>query len=144
MVHFISTLHIKTKILFVNNDVYYKTNNIYSLLLAKEFLINEDTLLLESDLIFEESVIDAILDDPGETLVLVDKYESWMDGTCMELDDNDAIKEFVPGKYLNFAEKDNYYKTVNIYKFSKDFSSNGYIPFLEAYLKAMGMNIMSL
>lgn len=140
LVDFISTLHIKTKILFVNNDVYCKTNNIYSLLLTKDFLVNEDTLLLESDLIFEESVIDAILDDPRETLALVDKYESWMDGTCMELDENDVIKEFVPGKYLNYAEKDNYYKTVNIYKFSKDFSSNVYIPFLEAYLKAMGMN----
>lgn len=140
LVEFINKLCIKTKIIYVNNDIYYKTNNIYSLLLTKDFLINEDTLLLESDLIFEESVIDAILYDPRETLVLVDKFESWMDGTCMELDDNDAIKEFVPGRYLNFAEKENYYKTVNIYKFSRDFSSNVYIPFLEAYLKAMGMN----
>ena len=33
-----------------------------------------------------------------------------------------------------------YYKTVNIYKFSKSFLSSTYVPFLEAYVKSMGKN----
>jgi len=41
----------KLKIEYVNNDVYDKTNNIYSLALAKKQLQEDDTLLIESDLI---------------------------------------------------------------------------------------------
>lgn len=137
---FINSLHIKTPVIFVDNEIYDKTNNIYSLLLAKDYLVHEDTLLLESDIIFEEGLIDTLLDDPRETLALVDKFASWMDGTCMELDEDDSIRDFIPGKYLRFEEKEHYYKTVNIYKFSKHFSANIYIPFLEAYFKAMGVN----
>jgi len=140
LIDFIQTLKIKTAIKYVDNPIYDKTNNIYSLALANEYLINEDTLLFESDLIFEESLVDCLLEDERETLALVDKYESWMDGTCMVLDDGDNIVDFIPGKYLNFQEKDKYYKTVNIYKFSKHFSANTYVPFLEAYKKAMGVN----
>ena len=35
LVDFISTLKINTPIEYVNNDIYYKTNNIYSLYLAR-------------------------------------------------------------------------------------------------------------
>lgn len=140
LIEFISSLNIKTPIQYIENPIYDKTNNIYSLALAKEFLCKEDTILLESDLIFEESVIDVLLSDERETLALVDKFESWMDGTCMKLDENDNIIDFIPGKYLQFSEKDNYYKTVNIYKFSAEFSKRIYIPFLTAYEKAMGEN----
>lgn len=136
----IENLHLHTEVVFIDNTIYDKTNNIYSLLMAKEYLIKEDTLLLESDLIFEEALIDCLIEDPRPTLALVDKFASWMDGTCMELDSDDAIRDFIPGKYLKFEEKEQYYKTVNIYKFSQNFSANTYIPFLEAYLKAMGVN----
>ncbi len=37
-------------------------------------------------------------------------------------------------------DKDDYYKTVNIYKFGKKFSEMYYVPFLEAYSKALGNN----
>ena len=137
---YIGTLHIETPILFIHNDVYDKTNNIYSLALAKDYLCMEDTLLLESDLVFEESIIDDLLEDPRSTLAVVDHFESWMDGTCMGLVQEDRITDFIPGKLLKFAEKENYYKTVNIYKFSKHFSETTYVPFLLAYEKAMGEN----
>lgn len=140
LIDFITELNIETPIVYINNEIYYKTNNIYSLALAGEYLCNEDTLLFESDLIFEETVVDILLEDPRETLALVDKFESWMDGTCTVLDEEDRIVDFVPGKYLKFMERDQYYKTVNIYKFSKHFSKNTYMPFLEAYAKAMGNN----
>ena len=140
LIEFVKTLNIKTPVIFIENNIYDKTNNIYSLTLAKEYACEEDTLLLESDLIFEEALIDALLDDKRETLALVDKFENWMDGTCTILDDNDCIVDFVAGKYLDFANKDEYYKTVNIYKFCSNFSRNTYFPFLEAYAGAMGNN----
>lgn len=137
---YIDGLGIKTPIEYVVNEVYDKTNNIYSLALAKEFLRRDDTLLLESDLIFEDSVIGELLADTRSTLALVDKYESWMDGTCMKLGEGDRIEAFISHKNFNYAESDSYFKTVNIYKFSRDFSENCYIPFLEAYLQALGSN----
>ncbi|WP_276948630.1 aminotransferase class I/II-fold pyridoxal phosphate-dependent enzyme [Acetatifactor muris] len=137
---YIDGLGIKTPIVYVKNEIYNKTNNIYSLALAKEFLRREDTLLLESDLIFEDSVIRELLADTRSTLALVDKYESWMDGTCMKLGEGDRIEAFISHKNFNYADADSYFKTVNIYKFSKDFSENCYIPFLEAYLQALGSN----
>lgn len=140
LIDYISTLGIKTQITFIENPIYDKTNNIYSLALAKECLLEEDTLLLESDLIFEDGVLHSILEDPRETLALVDKYESWMDGTCLKINDDDSIEAFVPGKKFVFEDIPYYYKTVNIYKFSKHFSQTHYVPFLDAYSKALGNN----
>lgn len=140
LIKYIETLDIQTPIQFINNPFYFKTNNIYSLALAKEYLLQDDTLLLESDLIFEDAVLETLINDPRESLALVDKYESWMDGTCVKLASNDTIETFVPIKKFKFSEADTYYKTVNIYKFSKYFSTTHYVPFLEAYQKALGEN----
>lgn len=137
---YIDTLGIRTPIVYVQNPIYDKTNNIYSLALAKDYLCQDDTLLFESDLIFEDAVIDQLLDDPRETLALVDKYESWMDGTCVKLGPDDSIASFVPSKNFRFEEAHEYYKTVNIYKFGRHFSRTHYVPFLEAYSKALGNN----
>lgn len=140
LVDYIATLGVKTPIEYVENPIYNKTNNIYSLALAKDYLCEQDTLLFESDLIFEDAVIDAIVNDPRPSLALVDKYESWMDGTCVTLNEQDEITSFVPGKHFDFKRIDEYYKTVNIYKFDKEFSRTHYVPFLDAYSKAMGNN----
>lgn len=137
---FIRTLEISTPIEFIDNPIFDKTNNIYSLYLAKDWLCKEDTLLFESDLIFEDSVIDALVNDPRETLALVDKYESWMDGTCVKISPDDDIEEFISKRNFRFEEINTYYKTVNIYKFSKYFSETHYVPFLEAYQSALGRN----
>lgn len=140
LIDYVATLGIQTPITYVNNAIYDKTNNIYSLALAKDYLIKEDSLLFESDMIFEESIIEALVSDPRESLAVVDKYERWMDGTCVKLDEHDNIVEFVPGKRFKFNEKQEYYKTVNIYKFSRHFSESRYVPFLEAYSNALGNN----
>ena len=140
LIDHIGEMGINTPVLYVENPIYYKTNNIYSLALAKEYLCKEDTLLFESDLIFEDKVIDILLEDPRETLALVDKYESWMDGTCVKLDKEDNIEAFVPGDKFRFNDIQKYYKTVNIYKFSRHFSETHYVPFLDAYSKALGDN----
>lgn len=140
LIDFISTLSVKTPIVFINNPIYDKTNNIYSLSLAKSYLLEDDTLLLESDMIFEEGVLKALAEDPRDTLALVDKYEGWMDGTVIKIGPDDSIEDFIPGKRFRFDEIAQYYKTVNIYKFGKEFSQTHYVPFLDAYCKALGNN----
>ena len=89
----------KINITYVDNDVYDTTNNIYSLYLAKDYLIQDDTILF----VFGE-----------------DKNRP----------DTQAVDTYL----------DSYYKTVNIYKFSKEFSERFYLPFLESYIKAYGNN----
>lgn len=128
------------KIEYVSNPIYDKTNNIYSLWLAKEQLLEDDTLLVESDLIFDDSLFDMILECEHQNVALVDKYESWMDGTMVRLDDDHNIVNFIPKKAFKYSDIEHYYKTVNIYKFSREFSANIYIPFLEAYIRALGNN----
>ena len=128
------------EIIYVENSVYDKTNNIYSLFLAREYLTADDTILLESDLIFESRILTKIINDPYPTLALVDKYESWMDGTVVTLDDQSNIVEFLTKDKFKYSDIERYYKTVNIYKFSKDFSETHYVPFLEAYCHALGNN----
>lgn len=137
---YIATLSIKKNILFVENSIYDQTNNIYSLYLARNYLIEKDTLLLESDLIFEDSILKKLLENSHPSLALVAKFESWMDGTVVTLDEEDNIKRFITTKQFSFEEIPTYYKTVNIYKFSKEFSATNYVPFLEAYSKALGNN----
>jgi histidinol-phosphate/aromatic aminotransferase/cobyric acid decarboxylase-like protein/GTP:adenosylcobinamide-phosphate guanylyltransferase len=140
LISYIADLNIATPVEYVINPVADKTNNIYSLFLARHYLEMDDTLLLESDLIFDSHILNCIIDNPYPNLALVDKFENWMDGTVVVLDDDDNIKKFVPKNDFEFQEMDTYYKTVNIYKFSKEFSHTHYVPFLEAYCKAMGNN----
>ena len=140
LIDYIGTLDVSTPVEYIDNPIYDRTNNIYSLYLAREELMADDTLLLESDLIFERGMLRDLVDDPRPTLALVDKYESWMDGTVVKLDGEDRISAFIPGKRFEFEDIAEYYKTVNIYKFSRDFSRTHYVPFLEAYSMALGNN----
>ena len=126
---------------YIENPVYDKTNNIYSLYLARDYLLAEDTMLFESDTIFEDRVIESLYSDKRETLALVDKYESWMDGTVVRISPDDEILDVIPGKEFNFSDTASYYKTVNVYKFSKSFSEQYYVPFLEAYIHAVGNSV---
>jgi histidinol-phosphate/aromatic aminotransferase/cobyric acid decarboxylase-like protein/choline kinase len=128
------------KIQYIENTVYDKTNNIYSLSLAKNNLQSDDTILIESDLILEDSLFNMLIENPFPNLALVDKYETWMDGTMLQLDDENNIIDFISRKTFKYKDVNSYYKTVNIYKFSKEFSLNYYVPFLEAYTKALGNN----
>lgn len=137
---YLQTIRIETPLFFVENKVYDQTNNIYSLYLAKDYMCEDETLLFESDIIMEDAVITKLCQHPYPDLALVDKYESWMDGTVVTLDEENRILRFIPNSQFRYQEIPSYYKTVNVYKFSKNFSEQMYVPFLDAYCKAMGNN----
>ena len=125
---------------YIENPVYDKTNNIYSLFLARRVFEKDDTLLLESDIIFKDEIISALLKNPDENVALVSRFERWMDGTCALLSDENYITGLVDKSHFDWNDTKEYYKTVNIYKLSCSFSRQFYIPFLEAYQKAFGKN----
>lgn len=125
---------------YVENPIFDKTNNIYSLALSKPQLQEDDTLLIESDLICEDGILQHLVDNPYPNLALVAKYESWMDGTMVRIDNDNNIVNFITKAAFRFDETDVYYKTLNIYKFSREFLKHKYVPFLDAYTKAVGNN----
>ncbi|MFC2329630.1 MAG: aminotransferase class I/II-fold pyridoxal phosphate-dependent enzyme [Treponema sp.] len=128
------------KIDYIENPVYDTTNNIYSLFLAGSEMAKDDTILLESDLIFKPEILKSLIDSPDKNLAVVSPFEAWMDGTCTLLDEKRCITGMLDKVRFNWADTEHYYKTVNIYKFSKEFSQNYYLPFLDAYQKSFGKN----
>ena len=90
--------------------------------LAKEYLVSEDTILLESDLIFEQKILTDLVLNNNPDCAVVASFERWMDGTVTILNENNEIISFIPKSNFDWNRTENYYKTVNIYKFSKDFS----------------------
>ena len=128
------------ELVFVDNPIYDKTNNIYSLFLAIDELAKDDTILIESDLIYDPELIKRVVKSPIANVVSVAKYKQWMDGTVVKLGEDNNIAEFIEKKNFNYNEVDQYYKTVNIYKLSKKFLNTEFIPFLRAYIEAYGEN----
>lgn len=125
---------------YIYNPIYDKTNNIYSLSLAEDKMMEDDTILFESDLIYEENIVKKLIDNPWPNLALVAKWEYWMDGTVVKIDQENNILSFISKDIFDFHKTDEYYKTINIYKFSKEFAKEKYVPFLNAYCKAWGNN----
>lgn len=56
---------------FVHNDLYDQTNYIYSCYLARELLRNDDFLTLHGDLVFNQRLLNAILNHPSPSLGLI-------------------------------------------------------------------------
>lgn len=137
----IGTLFNGVEVIYVENSDYSETNNIYSLYLANKELCEDDTILLESDLIFERSLIERLVNDQkNENLVLVASWKPWMEGTVVTISKDNKLIQFIGKQAFDYTKSDEYYKTVNIYKFSKEFSEKTYAPFLGAYCKAFGHN----
>jgi L-glutamine-phosphate cytidylyltransferase len=100
------------KIDYVFSPLYETTNNIYSLWMARK-VINEPFLLLESDLVFDESLLDAML---YPDRIAVAKVQPWMNGSCVTINESQLVKTFLAFNAESFGEIK--YKTVNIYSLS--------------------------
>ena len=83
--------------------------------------IDDDIILIESDLIYEPTVIERVITSKNDNVALVSKYKSGMDGTVVKLS-GDVVTDVIPShlqdERFDFTDK---YKTLNIYKFSRDF-----------------------
>lgn len=136
--NYISEKYQQLDIKFIENLDYERTNNIYSLYLTKEEFMKDDTILLESDIIYEQSILEELITSKHKDIALVAKYSQWMDGTVVTTDNNQNILSFIDKTAFDYKNVDKYYKTVNIYKFSKKFINKFYINFLESYIKTYG------
>ncbi|HBE16107.1 MAG TPA: class I and II aminotransferase [Cyanobacteria bacterium UBA11149] len=123
---------------FIHNHRYGETNNICSLALAMEKVeIDDDIILIESDLVVESSVFTRLFTSPHPNIALLDRYRTGMDGTVVTVVDGivtNVIPPHLQGSDFNFADK---YKTLNIYKFSQEFCQGTFKNLLTYYAKVI-------
>ncbi len=98
---------------YVFSPRYNETNNIYSLWMARE-IIKESFMLVESDVVFENSLLESML-IPDR--IAVAKMQPWMDGGCVTIDRASCVKEFFSKRTDTLGESK--HKTVNIYSISQ-------------------------
>ena len=63
LVNYCNSLNLPLHYTFVNNPLYNSTNYIYSIYCAKEYLRDEDIVFMHGDLVFENSVFEAVLNN---------------------------------------------------------------------------------
>lgn len=71
---YVKSLDLNLDITFVHNDIYSKTNYIYSIYQAREYL-KDDILLMHGDLVFENAVIDEIITKEDSCVVVSSTLE---------------------------------------------------------------------
>ncbi len=64
------SLELPVHITFVKNPLYDKTNYIYSIYRAREYLRDDDILLMHGDLVFESSVFDEVVNSPDSCMTV--------------------------------------------------------------------------
>lgn len=118
---------------YIYSPLYKTTNNIYSLWMARE-RINEPFILVESDLVFDVSLLDDMI---YPDRIAVAHMQPWMNGTTVTINKSQQIKSFQNGTTDHLDE--NKYKTVNIYSFSLS-SWHAIVERLNQYISAGKVN----
>ena len=70
LANYCKELDMPVKITFVKNPVYDKTNYIYSIYCAREYLKDKDVLLMHGDLVFENSVFDEVIESVNSCMTV--------------------------------------------------------------------------
>ena len=109
---FLKTRAGNIKIEYVFSPLYKTTNNIYSLWMART-IINEPFMLIESDLIFEPSLLTEML---YPDRIAIARMKPWLNGSTVTLNQSNEVDAF-HSDTINGSNEIRY-KTVNIYSFS--------------------------
>ena len=75
LVNYCRSLELPLRFTFVKNPLYDKTNYIYSIYCAREYLKDDDILLMHGDLVFENSVLDKILESVSSCMAVSSTIE---------------------------------------------------------------------
>lgn len=137
----ISDLNLKAEIVILENDSCEETGSIYSLLLAKDHLLLDDTVILNAQMIVEDSALESVLNEKKECNVLVDTDKNWMTGKTVSIGDDERVLSFGKKKISNTYSSRASYKMVGICKFDRTFAGKYYIPVLETMTNVLGNSL---
>ena len=70
LIDYCDALHLPLQYTFVNNPIYDQTNYIYSIYCAKEYLKDDDIILMHGDLVFENLVMETIIDNQNSCMAV--------------------------------------------------------------------------
>jgi histidinol-phosphate/aromatic aminotransferase/cobyric acid decarboxylase-like protein/choline kinase len=119
---------------FIHNADYQKTNNIVSLAMALDSMeIDSDVVLVECDVLFDPAVLTRLRSPQRGNIALVDRYRPGMDGTVVSVESGLVTQVFpahLQSEDFDYSDK---YKTLNIYRFDRDFCRKRLQPLLSCY-----------
>jgi histidinol-phosphate/aromatic aminotransferase/cobyric acid decarboxylase-like protein/NDP-sugar pyrophosphorylase family protein len=128
------------KVSYIESENYASTNNIYSLWLAREHLV-DDVFLLEADVFFDRQLLERLLSHESESLAAVSRHQIWMSGTVVTINESGNVLALIDsreqGRNFDYSQV---FKTVNVYLFRGEFLRRYIVPHLEAFIASGEIN----
>ena len=108
------------RITYIENKVYDKTNNMYSLWLAREYLQN-GVIWMDGDIFFEEKVLKKVLEfDEALSCWAVDNFTEEMDGAMLTADISGKITNIEIVRLKSKRYKNIFFKSAGILKMNAE------------------------
>jgi len=121
------------RITYITNEIFETTNNIYSLWLARREM-NDDVLLLECDLLFDEDLLRDLKLSLCPDVAVVDGFNSSMDGTVILAQEGVSTSMVLKSQQSTGFNYQSALKTVNIYALCRDTMGQKFLPALDNYV----------
>jgi choline kinase len=100
---FIAAKYPALKVTYIYNDVYSSTNNIYSLWLTKDYLIDDEMLLMDSDIIFDKEIIKRLLRSGYDNCLALKRHNVQDEEIKVKVNANGKVLEIGKEVKLNEA-----------------------------------------
>lgn len=131
---FLSAQYPELPIRYVRNSRYRETNNIVSLAMALDAIeIDSDVVLVECDVLFDPGLLGRLTSPQPGNIALVDRYRPGMDGTVVSVESGMITQVFPAHLQTEEFDYSGKYKTLNIYRFDRDFCRQRLQPLLSCY-----------
>ena len=99
---FVSAKYPHLHVVYIYNEVYSSTNNIYSLWLAKDSVLGDEMLLMDSDIIFDKDIIAKIFASGYDNCLALKRYNVQDEEIKVKADDKGRVLEI--GKEVKLSE----------------------------------------
>ena len=116
---FVAAYYPKLRVQYIYNSIYATTNNIYSLWLVKELVTGVDFLLMDSDIIFDKSIITKLIHSPHKDCLALKVQDVGEEEIKVKMDRHGRILEI--SKEVN--PKEAIGESIGIEKFGKELAA---------------------
>lgn len=131
---FLSAQYPDLPIRYLHNARYRETNNIVSLAMALDAMqIDSDVVLVECDVLFDPALLERLQSPQRGNIALLDRYRPGMDGTVVSVDGGLVTQVFPAHLQTEDFDYRGKFKTLNIYRFDRDFCRQRLRPLLSCY-----------